>query len=75
MTETERPQKAIQYSTENMPFGCWITKERIQNTQNIHGNSGCMKAPWGYIIGTLPVLLEIMVSGSLSHDPNTQKLF
>jgi len=33
-----------------------------------------MNVPWDYIIGTLPVLLEIMVFGSLSHNLNTPKL-
>jgi len=57
-----------------MPFVCQITKEKYKHTQNIHGNSGYMNAPWGYIIGTLPVLLEIMAFGSLSYNLSTLKL-
>jgi hypothetical protein len=48
--------------------------KEYKHTQNMHSNSGCTNMPWGYIIGMLPVLLEIMVFGSLSHNLNILKL-
>jgi len=57
-----------------MPFSCQITKERIHTHSEYPWKRDCMNVPWGYSIGTLPVLLEIVVFGSLSHNLSTLKL-